>query len=193
MITRHTALAAGTIDQGEDIDQYQIGESFAFQHDLCNGLPDIYKKCDVFVLDPPWRRGFDLFNARAKNPTAFTYLEFMVKLSSVIVSLNRPTYVVTGKDELTRLPAPKYTQTIRRDGGAYILAVYHTSNPIEAKNPEELLSKLAGLYNCAGDFVAGYGATAVAFHQANKNFIVSDSVNSCIGVIKKRILQVGQK
>lgn len=196
-ITRHTALASGVIEQGEELDEYRVGYSVAFRHDICTGLPAIYKDCDVFFLDPPWKRGFDLFNARAKNPTAFTYLQFMAQLSTIILGLNRPTYVITGKSEIKRLPVPAFTQQIKRDGEFYLLAGYHATTPIPANSlirnyqtPEGLLSQLAQQHNCIGDFLAGYGAAAVAFHQAKKQFIVSDFVPSCIGVIKKRILQV---
>ena len=200
MLKQHTALSSGIVEQGEELDQYCIGNSVAFHHDICTGLPAVYKKCDVFFIEPPWKRGFDLFNARAKTPTAFTYLQFMAQLSGIIVSLNKPTYIITGKSEVKRLPAPNFIRQIKREGGVYLLAVYNSKNPISAMfmpgdllTTDMLLEQLGKQYNCVGDFFAGYGAAAVAFHKAGKEFVVSDFVKSCIGVIKSRVLEAGAK
>ena len=133
-------------------------------------------------------------------PTAFTYLQFMAQLSRTIINLNKPTYVITGKTEIKRLPVPEVTQQIKRDGEFYLLAMYNSAPVIPPNSmirnyqtPDGLMAQLAERYNCVGDFLAGYGAAAVAFHKAGKEFVVSDFVKSCIGVIKSRVLEAEKK
>ena len=47
------------------LQQFRIGASVAFQHDIMDGLPEIYGECDALYAELPWTHGFGTFNKRA--------------------------------------------------------------------------------------------------------------------------------
>jgi hypothetical protein len=182
----HTALNAGTVLAGPDIDRFEIGRSVAFTHDLTRGLTPEYEACDVFYIEPPWCAGYKIFNQRAGSHDALPYPDFMRLLSGILWSIRVPIYLITGVGELKRLPKPDRSYPITMNGGDYVCALLNGAD-IEKPTADELLDALAERHACVGDFVCGYGKAAVAFHSRGKQFVVSDFVKACIGVIATRL------
>jgi len=184
----HSALSAFAVTEGDEIDRFELGGSVAMAHDIMRGLPPEFDKCDVFFMEPPWRSGFEVFNARAGVADQRAYPDFMAAVGRIIESIRRPAYVIIGKADLKLLPRPAATYQLRAiDGGQYVCAIYNEKVPCVAPSEMSLLAMLAHRHECVGDFLCGYGKAAVLFHAAGKRFVASDYVRHCIGVLKRRL------
>jgi hypothetical protein len=184
----HTALTHGTVERAPDLERFALPNgSVAFAHDLMVPLPDIYKKCDVFYLEPPWQAGFKVFNERAGVMDGRQYPRFMQRLGEVLEGLEAPTYILTGKSESRRLPKPSFSYPIAANGypSGFLCIGYRVESPIVAPTSDALIAQLAHDYGCVGDFTCGYGKAARVFHATGKQFVVSDFVKHCIGVIAR--------
>ena len=52
----HSALTPQS--EAVEIQRCKFAGGVAFQHDIRNGVPDDFGKCDVFYGEPPWQKGF---------------------------------------------------------------------------------------------------------------------------------------
>jgi hypothetical protein len=182
MESYHSALKPSR--PADPIQAAHLARSWAFVHDIRDGLPSAYDLCDVFYTDLPWRDGFKVFEQRAGQLKADhhhrDYAQFLLAVSMVIHKMTRPLVIVTGKHALPYLPKPTNLYVTKLNGApaaafAYNLQLFHLADATD------ILDELAQRFECAGDFCCGYGRTAKAFHDRGKRFVVSDYNAMCIG------------
>ena len=80
----HSALAhKGNVEDAPPLKRYERNGSIAFQHDIMADpgelLPVEFTDCDVFYLEPPWSKGFKVFNERVED-TAYAQLFFIIAI-----------------------------------------------------------------------------------------------------------------
>lgn len=159
----------------------------AFVHDLMSSptLPPEFSLCDVFLVDPPWQKGYGTFNERAMVSDGRTYAGFLRRVSEIIESETAPMYLVTGRHALSRLPQADVILPMRLNEDDATVIGYRSGNEAEDNYGvvQEFLHALAQRYEAVGDFCCGYGRTARFFLQAGKSAVVSDFNPQCIGYI----------
>lgn len=163
------------------------GGSVAFVHDVMAGsLPAEYDTCDVLYTDLPWRTGFDRYNARAGVDDGRTYEAFMAAVFTLVRAQNRPVVLVTGKHAVPLLPRASQKLPVRMpvaNRQPALAYVYGAALRPDWDGTDQLLDRLAAMYQRVGDFCAGYGWSARAFARAGKTFVASDYNPECIGYI----------
>lgn len=160
----------------------QLGNSFAFSHDLMRkDVPSDYNDCDIFYMEPPWIDGFKIFEDRANISHERTYEDLMLGVSK-FVFLGKPAVIITGKKGLKYLPKPDAEAGTILNGAAARVVMYGTT-VANVSNCMTILDELAGRYFRVGDPCCGFGRTAKAFKSAGKDFVVSDYNQECIGYI----------
>jgi hypothetical protein len=169
------------------LDRWEGERCVAFVHDLlaADALPADYDSCDVLVCDPPWQRGYETFNDRAGVADDRTYATFMARLAGLVEQDTRPTYLITGKHALPKLPAPDATLPMMLNEWEAIAICYRPGPEVDGRYgvAPEFLHSLAQRYDRAGDFCAGYGRTGRFFLRSGKAAVLSDFNPHCIGYI----------
>jgi hypothetical protein len=159
----------------------------AFVHDILStpALPGEYVICDVLVADLPWQRGYETFNERAGVDDGRTYATFMQRVAELVEATDVPTYLITGKHALSRLPTPAMTLPMMLNEWEAIAICYRPGSEADGRYgvAPEFLHALAQRYAIAGDFCAGYGRTGRFFLRAGKRAVLSDLNPQCIGYI----------
>lgn len=185
-VSYHSAHKPALLD-APALDRWEGAGCVAFVHDILTSpaLPDEYAGCDVLVTDLPWQKGYDTFNERAGVNDGRTYTAFMTRVSELVESATVPTYLITGKHALPKLPAPTVTLPMMLNEDEAIAIGYRPGPEADGKYgvAPEFLHALAQRYDLAGDFCAGYGRTARMFLRNGKRAVVSDFNPQCIGYI----------
>lgn len=169
------------------VDRWEGERCVAFVHDLMSSptLPAEFDACDVLVADPPWQAGFDTFNQRAHIDGERTYAAFMARLADLVENVAVPTYLITGRHALTRLPKPDAVLPMMLNEYESVAISYRPGPEADGRYgvAPEFLHTLAQRYDVAGDFCCGYGRTGRLFLRSGKRAVLSDFNPECIGYI----------
>lgn len=160
--------------------------SLAMVHDVLAGpLPDAYEDCDLLYADLPWRAGFPSYNQRAGVDDTRTYRQFLEAVTGVVRAARRPVVLVTGRHALSHLPTPTQILPVTMPvlGQAAVTLLYNLVVADPWTTTTDALERLAGMYRRVGDFCCGYGASANAFVQVGRTFVVSDYNPECVGYV----------
>ena len=188
-------IIATTIGPKED----QV-HSVGFVADLTNGLPEEFRNCDVFYAELPWEQGFQIFNDRAGIVAPRTYHEFMSAIGGIVQYIFAPVFLIVGRRGAKMLPTPHLSFPIRQHNekshwkGQCV--GYNTRiNRFQDRptSTDELITRLAEQFGSVGHLACGYGNAAVAFHNAGKRFVACDFNPNCIGVLKWRLTNEGDR
>ena len=185
----HSALKPPVTD-APAVDRWEGLNVLAFVHDLMTAptLPAEYAKVEVLVADLPWQTGFKKFNERAGiTETGRTYAAFMRRVREIVESTGVPTYLITGRHALPKLPTPDVIlpMVLNQDEAVAIGYRPGSETDFEYGVAQEFLLALATRYRVAGDFCCGYGRTARTFLRQGKRAVVSDFNASCVGYISQ--------
>lgn len=179
----HTALKHGKTTRYPPMQRFEVDGSIAFVHDVMTGiLPDEYKGCDVFYLEPPWRAGFDEFNRRAGKAYQFTYQDFLDALSRIISKITVPVFMTAGKHWKLKVQ-PLQGRSIMLNGFEAVLLSFNVKQGCPGDTAEDCIEGLTTHFSRVGDFVCGYGRTGRIFMQNGRSFVMSDHNAECIGNI----------
>lgn len=177
----HTALAPAAYG-GKSVDLAALKNGLAFRYDIFSmEFPTVYRACDVFYSDLPWRSGFNEFEVRA-SMSGRSYADFLSAIRGHIKEYSRPVVFVTGKHAVDALCPDRVYKTRLNSAPAMALCW-----GLELKSPSTemaILSELASRFERAGDYCCGYGRTGRIFSEAGKEFIMSDHNGRCIGYIR---------
>ncbi len=164
----------------KDLDFYESNGSIVFKHDLNNGIPDIFHKCDCIYSEPAWQSGYKLFKKRA-NTKDFEYIDYMNSIQKTVTELKVPTFIVGGKHMLRYLTPDHFIDI--RFNGFYALLLQWNTELIEVKNNIKILDYLSDKYDTVLDFSCGYGKHLLNFNK----FIASDVNGKCVHEVAKNI------
>lgn len=171
----------------EPLDRWEGLGCVAFVHDILSGpsLPLEYGACDVMVTDLPWQKGYETFNVRAGVDDGRTYATFMARVAEIVETATIPTYLVTGRHALPRLPRPEALMATRLNEDDAVVICYRPGEEVEGRYgvAPEFLHALAQRYDLAGDWCCGYGRTGRVFLRSGKCAVLSDFNPQCIGYI----------
>jgi hypothetical protein len=169
------------------LQRFEIGSSVAFMHDLESGpLPSEYASCDLLYVEPPWREGYEEFNARA-GVVGRSYRHLMRSIGVAIYASKAPSVVIAG-NAIGLLPPPSSVMSSTLHTYRVTVLLYGLSPPTCVKpSNESLIRALLQRYDRVGDFCCGYGLTARLALEAGKSFVVSDVNPRCIGYIAKQL------
>jgi hypothetical protein len=169
------------------LERWEGERCVAFVHDILSSgtLPADYNMCDVLVTDLPWQRGYETFNERAGVDDGRTYATFMQRVAELVEATDVPTYLITGKHALSRLPTPAMTLPMMLNEWEAIAICYRPGSEADGRYgvAPEFLHALAQRYAVAGDFCAGYGRTGRFFLRSGKAAVLSDFNPRCVGYI----------
>jgi hypothetical protein len=188
-------LAGGQVEDAEPCDYWSDDRGLvAFVHDAFAPLPGEYQACDLLWVEPPWRRGFPVFEERAgsSNPGR-SWSGLIYAMSRHLLALQVPTVIVSGLEGQRFLPVPGRVTSCRLHGAQAWLSLYHD---VERQaglgrlltadlSTTATLELLADHFDCVGDSCCGYGQAGYAFARAGKRFVLSDFNANCIGYIAK--------
>ena len=181
--------ASGSVPQT----RYAIGESVVFVHDIMTApLPVEYVDCDVIYADLPWRAGFVGYNERVDVTDGRTYPQFLANVRQIVEASRVPVVLITGRHAVSHLSRPaqmlSVTMPVANDQpGVALLYGMTVGAWVDGARPDALLSELAGMFKCVGDFCCGYGSSVYAFLRAGKRFVASDYNAECIGYVAKNV------
>lgn len=182
----HTALKSGHEEDAPPLNEFRLGDSIAFVHDVFDPTPDIYREVDAFYTEPPWPHGTKVFDERV-GVTGRTWADLASRLESLIEETPAPVVIPLGKIALKRLPSPTVTYDVYMPhaGDRAIIACWRTvlDNPATTIDAAR---QLISQHNTIGDWFCGYGKTAELANEMGRRFIVSDYNPRCIGFIAQR-------
>lgn len=160
---------------------FKNNNSIVLQHDLNNGINEIFKNCDCIYSEPAWKNGYELFLKRS-NKDSKSYKEYLKSIENVISDLKKPTFLIGGKHMLKYIN-PTNIVDIRFNGFYAILMIWF-SDKIEVKTNYDVIEVLINNYKNVLDFSCGYGNHLKNF----KNFIASDINPKCVYYIAKNLM-----
>lgn len=186
----HTAVGVKNDIQNElePIDRYEIRDSVAFRHNLTDGIPEEYRRCDVLYTETSWNAGQPTFNKRAGIESSWR--DYMKALGETITELGIPSYVVTGRQGVAILPKPDSVSTVMLNGAKAQLVSYG-ENP-NLRTEKSTIQWLAKRHKIVGDPSCGYGRTGSIFLIAGKNYVMSDYNGKCISYIASLHTELGR-
>ena len=182
----HTALAKGSITYDG------VPETLRSEHELgvmlkndiiANGLPEEFSVCDVLYAEPPWPHGFHVFNKRA-GVQGTNYADLAKSIQDIIESEAKPTFILLGKQMLSKLPEPTQIFDTILNGNDAMIAVWNASYDGPTENTAVICKHLGTQYHTMGDFTCGYGACIRNFLSGGgSRFVASDYDGKCITVM----------
>lgn len=176
----HSALAKGRTAEASPVDRIEFPDGVAFVADITDGLPEEYAGVDALWIEPPWRRGFPLFQSRAGATGSWG--DFLDALGALAAQWDRPLFVITGADHKRHMPAPDNLYETRLNNDPVKLLCYNAAL-MQSQTAEFALEEVCARYSVIGDPCCGYGRTVWAARRAGKRFVVSDYNATAIGVI----------
>lgn len=179
----HTALRQSVPEVPvEPMERAEFANGVIFRHDISKGLPLEFKACDVFYGDPPWEAGYKIFNERAGLAPTEDYGAFARRLHCIGKSVTAPLVYVVGQRAAKMYFDPDSSVAIdmHAHSSRAVAIAYRMILPT-LRTAEELLTFLAGRYQCVGDFMAGYGRSGRIFATLGKKFVLSDANAECVG------------
>lgn len=144
-------------------------------YDVCNGLPDAMKNCDVFYTDVAWPSGIKAFEKSAGLP--IDYKHYVESIANHARWTDKPFFVVGGKLIKNKLKA-QYERPIELNGDDAVL--YSWNSQLWAHTAVDLLELLSTKFENIGDFCCGLGRSGQIFHKNGKRFVMSDINGKCI-------------
>ena len=172
----------------EECNYYKEKYFLIFKQDIIvDNLSKHYEQVDFFYADLPYPQGFKIFNSRANIKDTRTYKDLMIAVKEKILSMQKPVHLVLGKMSLKHLPEPQDIREIYLNKDKSFYAVWNSSL-IEGKNTTELCENFSRYYSCMGDFMCGFGQSALEFHvKKNGKVVASDFDTRALGVFKYRL------
>lgn len=169
------------------LDRWTGERCVAFVHDILSvaTLPPDFNVCDVLITDLPWQRGYETFNERAGVTDDRTYATFMQRVAELVEAATVPTYLITGRHALPKLPAPDLVLPMMLNEWEAVAICYRPDAEADGRYgvAPEFLHALSKRYAIAGDFCAGYGRTGRFFLRSGRAAVLSDFNPHCIGYI----------
>ena len=164
-------------------------QSTALVYDVISDVvPNEFFDCDLIYTEPCWKDGFNKFNDRAGVTSSRTYQGYIASMNDIILKLNVPTVVITGKHALRYWLQPNQMFESKLVHGSNCVAlVYNFKLDRPYASVVDMLPELAAKFNKVGDFNCGYGYTGKIFAGCGKNFVISDYNAKCIGYISNNI------
>ena len=189
----HSALKPPLDCPPADRDECEYGK--VLRRDVFRGLGSDFRECDVFYTEPPWPRGFTVFNERAGHETDRTFGDLARQLSGLARSLVPPVIYLVGIGTLSLYkPHDQIEISLRRTDKFRALAIsWRLELPRTLECAEDLLAWLAENHDCVGDFMAGYGRTGRIFAGLGKRFVLADLNAHCVGYISQHMRDWGRK
>lgn len=181
----HSALTQ-PLKVEKELSYYGSNGNFAIKRDICKGLPEEFRLCDVIYSEPSWLMGYEKFMNRAESEG--DYKRYLQSISNVVESTSNPIFIITGRHALKRLPIPHYSQEIKLFHHDSFLLAWNGEIKHKVKNTDELLDYLSDKYKKVGDFCCGYGNTARVFLNKGKEFVMSDINGKCVYYIAKELM-----
>ena len=193
MTLYHTALSTGSITYKNvpETTKAMHSKGTMLQNDIIKqGLPEAFDECDVFYSEPPWTKGFKVFNERA-NVTDSSYQDLISALQKIILQTSRPVYLTSSKSMIKGLPEPNQLFETKLNGGDALLGVWNDEYFDDKTNTNVICQNLGKRYFCMGDFTCGYGDCILNFLKGGgQRFVASDFDGKCITVMSTRFKKV---
>jgi len=176
----------------KELSYYGNNGNFVIKRDICKGLPEEFRLCDVIYSEPSWLMGYEKFLSRASTEGS-DYKKYIESISGIIKKTNKPIWIVTGRHALKHFPIPHHSQEIKLfHHDAFLLGWNDRSLDWtdfgSIKTTDNLLEILSDTYDRVGDFCCGYGNTARAFLNKGKEFVMSDINGKCVYYIAKELM-----
>lgn len=168
---------------------YEDGRFLTFQHDICKGVDERFKKCDAIHSEIAWRAGYDKFidNTIASDTTFDDYINGIV---SVCRELSVPAFIVCGKAMLKKMNPDailKIKYTFHNCDAYY--AIYNYNGEMEGVFDEYSgRDWVAKTFNCILDPCCGYGIIANDIIKHNKQGVLSDINVECLEYISNNYM-----
>lgn len=182
----HTALSKGSItyDGVPETERSDHSLGVMLKNDIiANGLPEEFDECDVLYAEPPWPHGFHVFNKRA-GVEGINYSDLAKSIENIILTKKKPTFILLGKQMLSKLPVPNQIFETILNGNDALIAVWNGTYDGPTNNTAEICKYLGGQYRVMGDFTCGYGACIRNFLSGGgSRFVASDYDGKCITVM----------
>jgi len=189
----HTALKKGfvTYSNVKETESAVHPKGVMLKNDIIsNGLPEEFDRCDVLCAEPPWPKGFKIFNDRA-GVAHESYSDLVVAFIKIIENNPKPIYLIIGESMLKRLPMPREVHKTTQNGGDALVAVWHGNYDGSCKSVNVICESLGSRYKCLGDFTCGYGTCIVNFLSGGgSSFVASDYDGKCITVMSTRMKKI---
>jgi hypothetical protein len=161
----------------------------AFVSNLEHGLDARFAACDVIYCEPAWRRGYDLFCARAD--VVGDYNRYIRAIAEMVESARCPLVLAIGREALRHLPSPRAAVTSWIDTGGRIITecsvVSFGADVVDVRSgpTSSIVGALAQVFACVGDPCCGYGNTGRIFMENGKRFVLADVNASCIQYVSQ--------
>ena len=158
-----------------------------FVHDITEGLPLEYWRCDLIYSEPSWMLGYPLFMERAGTTGSFQ--EYRAAIAYIIGIMEIPVVLFCGKQSLRKFPTHDSECTAKLNGYKETAYAWRADiSGYNVKDNEGLLECLANNFNRVGDFSCGYGVAGRAFKRNGKNFVASDINEKCVTYVARNVL-----
>lgn len=191
----HSAISGaggGEADSLEPLDNYQHNGSIVVQHDIHDGMLDIFSGADVIYTEPAWRHGYEKFMEKADKPLPKDGFErYMMALNTTINEVGVPAYVIGGNNNLNWLkPDDIHEVTFDfHNTECYVMLWNGADVPrYDVTTVADVVNYVADNYRCALDPCAGTGRTARAMADRDKSFICADVNGKCIRFIAQDVM-----
>ena len=173
------------IELSDPISSFNYKGSTCFTHDICEGVPQEFKKCDCIYFEPFWESGFKKF--KDKSGICFDYNDTLDKINKFIESVDIPVYTIMSKPATKRMVKPDCIQRVLLHDYESNLLVWNDEIETSNETNFDIIKRLSYKYNLVGDFMCGYGNTGMIFTANGKKFIMSDLLTKCVTTVYKRM------
>lgn len=145
-----------------------------------NYMCEEFRSCDVIYSEISWIYGYKGFNEKANNEPS-TYNDYVENINKLIVELNKPAFIICGKNVSDKFPSAKMFPIKINSAGTNMdsctLYVCNYDYYDEGKeDTQKLTDFLAEHFNKCLDFSCGYGEHLLKF----KDFIGCDIDRNCL-------------
>lgn len=171
-----------------------------------NGEHDVFKFCDCFYFEAPWRAGIEEFYNRigeADTDASLLWQGIYDNMADWIGKETRPIYVSCGMPEFKRLMSngiqDSFTGSVPMILNGFKTWVHIFNGNIEDNiypydlTGYEFVEWMADHYNHVGDMFCGNGHVGLTFFKMGKEFTMTDINPKCIEYINKVIQNELQK
>lgn len=183
----HTALAGGRIEDAPELQWVSFPDGVAMQHNIWDPLPREFEECDVWYVEPPFRRGYDEFNERAGTGKQPAWNDFRLHLDTMAIRAGVPVVYVSGREAFRYHPAATDAVPMKLNGNDVWALCYNIRIDWPHETNEQVIRGLADRFKCIGDFACGYGFTGAIARQQGARFVLSDHNAQCIGYVAQRL------
>lgn len=174
------------------INKFTYNNSKCFTHDIFNGLPKEYLNCDVIYSEPFWLNGHKVLEKKGK--VNVTFKELQLKINEICNNIEAPVVLLLGKNALKYYSGYTVLGEVMLHNYPSQVVSWRYNIKIPKKNSKnflfnnfDLLDLITEKSKKVGDFMCGFGNTAISCLKNNCEFVCSDVDKKCVSVTKKRL------